>query len=222
MSAVEVEVDLSPGADAELAKLLAEAKAASPAATGMDTDKPLASGSRERGAIQKVAYNHQAMIDLILANPAISQNEIARHFGLTPAWVSQVMVSDAFQTAFAKRREEMIDPVLQRTVEDNFKALVSRSLDVLLQKLNRPAIAISDNLALRAAEIGARAAGYGAKETALPGGTPVEVNIHLEQLGGGLVQLLQRKKREAEAVTVVESLAESKPDTALAIALTQE
>lgn len=152
-------------------------------------------------AIAKVSYNHVAMIDLIIANPGISQNAIADHFGLTPSWVSQVIVSDSFQSALAKRREEVIDPILQATVEENFKSLVARSLDILQQKLNRPALEIPDNLAIRALEISSRAAGYGIKDlnVAQPV-TVVEVHNHLEQLGAGLVALLQRKKREVEAI----------------------
>jgi predicted transcriptional regulator len=153
--------------------------------------------------IAKVNYSHTAMIDLIIAQPGVSQNEIARYFGYTPAWISQVISSDAFQSALAKRREEIVDPLMRETVETQFKALVSRSLDILQQKLNRPALEIPDNLALRTLEIASRAAGYGAKDDSPPqNNTPVEVNIHLEQLGGGLVALLQRKRLEAQVIDV--------------------
>lgn len=154
-------------------------------------------------AIAKIGYSHEAMIDLIIANPGISQNMLAQHFGYTPSWISQIISSDTFQTALAKRREQLVDPVLKASLEGDFKALVARSLDILQQKLNRPALEIPDNLALRTLEIASRAAGYGAKDNNPPQvNTPVEVNIHLEQLGGGLVALLQRKKREAEAITL--------------------
>ena len=153
--------------------------------------------------IAKVNYSHAAMIDLIITQPGISQNDIARYFGYTPAWISQVISSDACQSALAKRREEIVDPLMRETVETQFKALVARSLDILQQKLNRPALEIPDNLALRTLEIASRAAGYGVKDdTPPPNNTPAEVHIHLEQLGGGLVALLQRKKREADAIDV--------------------
>lgn len=178
-----------PVVDQELEAVLAAARAKSEA-----VKQPIA----------KVNYSHAAMIDLIIAQPGISQNEIARYFGYTPAWISQVISSDAFQSALAKRREEIVDPLMRETVETQFKALVSRSLDILQQKLNRPALEIPDNLALRTLEIASRAAGYGAKDDSDPskGNTTVEVNLHLEQLGGGLVALLQRKKREADAIDV--------------------
>lgn len=171
--------------DAELEGMLAAAQ-----------EKQLA-----RPAIAKIAYSHQAMIDLLIAHPGISQNALAQHFGYTPSWISQIIASDTFQSALAKRREEVVDPVLMASVKENFDALVLRSLDILHQKLNKPAAEIPDNLALRALEIGSRAAGYGVKDASVaPPTTPAEVHIHLEQLGGGLIALLQRKKLEANAI----------------------
>lgn len=153
--------------------------------------------------IAKISYTHAAMIDIIIANPGISQNAIAAHFGYTASWISQIICSDTFQSALAKRREELVDPLVQLSVEQGFKALTLRALDILHEKLERPAKEIPDNLALRALEVGSRAAGYGAKSDSPPAAsTPAEVHIHLEQLGGGLVALLQRKKREAEAIDV--------------------
>lgn len=157
----------------------------------------------ERPAIAKISYSHEAMIDLIIAHPGISQNALAQHFGYTASWISQIISSDTFQSALAKRREQLVDPVIAAEVETQFKSLVSRSLDILHQKLNRPAIEIPDNLALRALEIGSRAAGYGVKDNSPPApATPAEVHIHLEQLGGGLVALLQRKRAEAQSQVI--------------------
>lgn len=147
--------------------------------------------------IAKIGYSHDAMIDLLIANPAISQNDLAAHFGYTASWVSQIMSSDAFQMRMAERREQIIDPVLRLTIKENFDALVLRSLDILRQKLNAPAAEVPDNLVLRTLDIGGRLAGYGVKDTPPPQVNQTDIHVHLEQLGGGLVSLLQRKKIEA-------------------------
>lgn len=205
---------LDPLLDPQLEGLLAEAKGRATADAAAVADPPAANRtagpdtapaggpswpggtSGAKPAIQKVAYSHEAMIDLILANPGISQNAIARHFGYTPSWVCQVMQADAFQMAFAARRAQIVDPALMLTVEQNFKALVARSLDILQQKLNKPADEIPDQLALRAFEISSRVAGYGHNDQ--PQLTArQEVHVHLEELGSGLVALLHRKKVEA-------------------------
>jgi hypothetical protein len=138
---------------------------------------------------KKVNYSHMGMVDLIIANPGISQNAIAAHFGYSASWVSQVLSSDAVQDLLASRTAEIVDPALRLTVEENFKAIVRRSQEILLEKLHAPVI--SDNLVLRAAELGSRALGLGAREQ--PGST-LNVNLHLEDLGGRLDKLLERKK----------------------------
>lgn len=132
------------------------------------------------------------MIDLIIANPCISQNELARHFGYTPGWVSQIISSDAFQAKMAERTKDIIDPTLKAGVEDRFRGIVFRSMEILQEKLNRPTADIPDNLALRSLELGSRALGYGGNRD-----TPaVSINIsaHLEELGGRLTSLLRKEK----------------------------
>lgn len=145
--------------------------------------------------IQKLNYSHDAMIDLIIANPGISQNAIAARFGYTASWICQVMASDAFQSKLAARKEELVDPEIRKSVELGFKALVIRSMELLREKLEGPASTIPDQLVLRSLEISSRAAGYGAK--AETPAVPQEVHNHLHILSENLVGLLHQKKREA-------------------------
>jgi hypothetical protein len=136
------------------------------------------------------------MVDMIIANPAVSQNELALNFGYSAGWVSQVIASDAFQARLSERTADLVDPTIRASVEDRFKALVLRSLDILREKLDRPAQMIPDNLALRSLEISSRALGLGAREGG-PAVTQVSMNVHLDSLSENLTQLLQRKKAEA-------------------------
>lgn len=124
----------------------------------------------KKDAIEKVRYSHQAMVDMIVANPWISQGELARNFGYTEGWVSQVIASDAFQAYLAKRKDELVDPTLRATIEERFKGLVARSLDILMQKLEGGALKVSDETALKALEIASKAMGYGQK------GAGVQIN----------------------------------------------
>lgn len=116
-------------------------------------------------AIQKIRYSHDAMIDMIVANPWISQGELSLNFGYTEGWVSQVIASDAFQARLAERKEALVDPHLRATIEERFRGLVVRSLDILMRKLDSPMKDISDELALKAAEIAAKALGYGQRNS---------------------------------------------------------
>jgi hypothetical protein len=145
--------------------------------------------------ISKVHYTHDAMINCIIADPCISQNELAAHFGYTAGWVSQVIASDSFQSRLAERTSELVDPTIRATVEDRFKGIVLRSLEILREKLDKPSHQIPDNLVLRSVELSSRALGYGARE-AQPAGPPISMHLHLETLGENLTQLLHRKKAE--------------------------
>lgn len=145
--------------------------------------------------IAKVSYTHDAMIDFIIAQPTISQGQLAAKFGYTPAWISQIISSDAFQSRLAARRDELVDPEIIASVKLNFEALVRRSQELLLAKLNRRAEEVPDNLVLRTLEAASRAAGYGAKDTSI-NLTVNQVENHLEVLGENLTKLLQRKKSE--------------------------
>jgi len=145
----------------------------------------------------KLRYTHEAMVDLIIADPGISQNELAARFGYSASWVSTIMCSDAFQAKLAERRGEIVDPQLRSNFELQLKGLMSRSMEILAAKLEAPPEYIPDQLALRTLELSTKALGYGAREQAT-----VQVNVtnHLDSLGGNLVNLLRQKRRESETL----------------------
>jgi hypothetical protein len=115
--------------------------------------------ARPSGAIAKVRYSHADMIDYIIANPGVSQGQLALRYGYTQGWVSLVMSSDAWKSAMAARREEVVDPTLLATINERFAAMTARSLERLMEKLDAPAV--SDNVVLRSVELGAKAMGVG-------------------------------------------------------------
>lgn len=136
-------------------------------------------GSELGPQIDRVSYTHDAMIDLVLQNPMIDQNDIAAHFGYTPAWVSIIFNSDAFQSRMAIRKTEIIDPLVRGQVEEAIKGLVSRSVAILREKLDNPNA--GTELALEVFKASTRAAGYGART----GSTTINVNSP-----GSLVNIL--------------------------------
>jgi hypothetical protein len=152
--------------------------------------------SGARKGVEKISYTHDGMIDHILANPAISQGELAHIYGYSTSWVCQIMASDAFQARMYERREEIVDPAVRLTMKERFDALVLRSMEILQEKLNRPSDKVSDQLVLQTLGLSSKAAGYGARlET--PPQAPVNVHLHLEAMADNLTALLRRKKAEA-------------------------
>lgn len=112
-------------------------------------------------ALKRVRYTHDALIDLMIANPAIKQGELAAHFGYTQAWISRIVNSDAFNARLAARKTELVDPSILLSVEEKFNALVNTSLDILQEKLE---LTRSPELAMRTAELSTKALGYGARQ----------------------------------------------------------
>ena len=152
------------------------------------------------GAIAKVRYTHDAVIDYIIQSPSVSQNELAALFGYTPGWVSQVMGSDAFRARLEQRKEELVDPQIRLTLNEKFNALVSRSLDVLQEKLMGNSV--DPEIALRAAALGAKALGLGNAQG-------VTVNVgpsgdRLEHLANRLTGLLGQHRASMAAGQVID------------------
>ncbi len=138
------------------------------------------------GNLQRIRYSHMAMIDFMITNPWASQNQIAAHFGRTAGWISNIIVSDAFQAAFHARREELVDPAMRGSLEEMFKGVVHRSLVVLQEKLAAPAASVSDTVMLKAIEYGSKALGMGGN--APPPAAPEPLD-RLEKLADRLLQL---------------------------------
>jgi len=155
------------------------------------------------GPPAKLRYTHEAVIDMILADPGIRQGKLAAMFGYTQGWLSTVMGSDAFKAKLAERRGELVDPVLALSIEERFRGVVEKSLEVLQEKLSQPALGVPDQLALRAAELGAKALGLGGNQPAPIVMVPQD---HLEGLAGRLLAL---QSRVTERVTerVIEGVA---------------
>lgn len=155
------------------------------------------------GNLKKVSYTHDAMIDLIIENPAIMQGDLAKAFGYTQAWVSNIIASDAFQARLAERRDELTDPSIRATIEERFKALVLRSFEIVQEKLARPAHLIPDNFALRTMELSTKALGYGASKEIVQA-PQASATDHLAHLANRLIDLQSNVRKQHGEENIIE------------------
>lgn len=116
--------------------------------------------SNPANRIKKVRYTHDAMIELIIEDPTVSQGKIASYFGYSVGWVSRIFGSDAFQARLAQRKTELTDPFLVATIEERFRGLAFQSIDIIAEKL---AATKNPDLALKALDISSKAMGFGAR-----------------------------------------------------------
>lgn len=114
-----------------------------------------------RSVAQRHAYTHEAMIDLLLLNPAITNKEIGAYFGVSANHISFLRSSDAFQVRLSQRRDADILPQVQEEIQARMRSVANRSLELLGEKLARPAADVPDALVLKAVELGAKGVGLG-------------------------------------------------------------
>jgi hypothetical protein len=185
----------------DLNQLIAEALPAR-ALTGGDTSSR-AVAPAPRAGIAKVRYTHEALIDMIVTNPWISQGALAAYFGYSESWISTIINSDAFQAALHARKAALLDPALKEQIDQTFDILIRRSQEILMARLQNPDV--TDNTALRTLELASRSRGYGARQEPLT--PPGDVHIHLENMKGNLVGLLRRER----AALVIDATPEAAP-----------
>lgn len=128
---------------------------------------PLAGGQSET-TLKKLRYTHDAMIDILLANPAIRQKELATMFGFSEAWVSTVICSDAFQARLAVRRSDLVGHTLLLNFNERMRRMAFKSLERIETELEKQA-ACDINVAMDALKVAAKGFGFG-------GGPQVQVN----------------------------------------------
>lgn len=124
--------------------------------------EPLQGTASAALAIDRVKYTHDAMIDLIIAQPGITQNLIARHFGYSVPWVSRIFNSDAFQARLALRKEDLVDPSLLLSIEERLRGVADKSLEIIHERL--ASMPLDGKFALAAADMATKALGFGARQ----------------------------------------------------------
>ena len=151
------------------------------------------------GNLAKVSYTHLDMIDFMLCNPGCRLEDLARRYGYSIGWICNVQASDAWKSAFAKRRGDMTDELVEQNVKERMEGITILSLERLKQKLEAPVV--SDNVVLRAVELGAKAMGVG-------GNAPTQQTPaadHLAQLANRLIDLQSKVRARTFDGEVVNS-----------------
>jgi hypothetical protein len=158
-----------------------------------------------------IPYSHAAMVELMVEHPTWSHKQFAAHWGKGAGWFASVLASDAFQLELDKRRGEIPNPELTATMDERFRALALRSLDVLQDKLGGKEV--SDNIVLRATEIGVKALGMG-QAVAPPAAPSGNVDTLAERLVAAFEKQQKNARKpaaiEAEVVVVTEEEGETK------------
>jgi len=96
-----------------------------------------------RKPLQKLTYTHEAIIDLILAEPTVTNKELAAVFNYSEAWISHIRKSDSFQARIAERKALVIDPRIRQNLEDRLAHVASTSIAKIQEKLEAEDVSAS-------------------------------------------------------------------------------
>jgi hypothetical protein len=99
----------------------------------MAVPHPAPQATKQR--IDKLSYTHEAMIDLIIAEPTASAIELAEVFGYSAGWISRIVASDAFQSRLAERKARLTDPVIAHTLDERLRGVAIHSIALIQEKL---------------------------------------------------------------------------------------
>lgn len=146
--------------------------------------------------LQKLNYSHTALIDLIMANPAATNESLGAVFGRTKEWVGMVKNSDMFKEMYAQRAGELADPILSATLEQRLHMMTSRSLEVLQEKLSKRSDDIPDSLAIAAANLGAKGMALGGFSSKPPPPPEAPQAGRIERLAERLFALNTQPRQE--------------------------
>lgn len=122
--------------------------------------------------LKSLSHTHVALMDFMMANPTMHLADVAKNFGYTQPWLSQIIHSDAFQAMLAEKQgvafHHTIMPIRDKMINTAHIALdkVQKMLEgeVDLRTANDVAEGMLDRL------------GYGSK----PAG-PGTLNVNIQQ-----------------------------------------
>jgi len=160
---------------------------------GLARVKPEGGLSMAPGAALR--YSPALFVDLIINNPDYSSKQLGEIFGKPQSWVAQVLASANFQSALDPRRAEVLNPEYAMTLEERFRGLTIRSLNILQDKMEAGKV-LPDMTVLKIAELGIKALGMGQK--AAEKAAPEEAPKNSSEMVADRIMAAMAKRKAAE------------------------
>ena len=159
---------------------------------------------------QPLRYRYEAIIDYMLANPHLTQGQIADLIGCTQGWLSQVISSNGFQARYAERRHALSQEQ-ERLLSHKIYDMASKASDRVIAELDKGEDCDA-GFALDAATRALRAIGMGAPpskqgQETLPAPPAGDVNSETLRLARHAIE------RQSMIMTRVTERVEISPDT---------
>lgn len=132
---------------------------------------PIPLTAARAGKGKRPQFWHNAILDLLMANPMISQGEIARQLGKAQSTISLIMSSDLFKDALAQRKQAQ-NEILDEEIRHRLLKVTDKTLSAIEEKVDRGRDKLALNSLADLASMTLQSLGYGPKGA----GTTVNVN----------------------------------------------
>lgn len=85
--------------------------------------------------IKTVRTKHEAIMNFIIANPTLTYGQVAAEFNVTPAWLSVIVNSSAFQDRLKEKQEKLYEASVLAPLGDKLAAAADLTLEKYLEKV---------------------------------------------------------------------------------------
>lgn len=123
--------------------------------------------------IAGISPRHVAIADFLVANPQMKKSEIAAKFGVTPAWLSVIIHSDAFQALLRQKQNEAFS-FLIAPIADKLNHIAHQALD----RLSESVAVMERGELFEAARFSIDRINYEGKPADKSSGNVINVNVH--------------------------------------------
>ena len=150
---------------------------------------------------KKMNPHYENIADIMLAEPTISQGDLAKRVGMTQPWVCLIIKSDSFKAYYSSRRQEINDAIRDR-VTDRLVNLADKSLKLLEDGIEKKGEAMNMPDRVMLADKVLDRLGYGVKAA------PVAGNVNNVQNNVTVVGTVDRATLDAarSALRAVEQM----------------
>lgn len=146
-------------------------------------------------------HQYDAIVDLMLSEPTITNSEIARRLGRTPAWMTWITHSDAFKDHYEKRRREK-NALVHQGLADQLASVAKQGLDRMEDILKNNPKSVNLASALEVVDTTLERLGYGVQVKEPAAAAPSVTNVI--QLSADDFRAVHGVLRSHEETTVVD------------------
>ena len=128
----------------------------------------------ESAQITMIKPFHEQLINALLANPSVTNSQLAMMFNRTSTHISIIKNSDAFKAVLRERQDQLFGEVVVQETKDRLEALAQVSLERLIEKTQ---ISENEDFILSAATMATKALGFGQPKSSGP--AQVQANFYV-------------------------------------------